>query len=103
MTHAKLTSIACIAVSMLLGWGLTLSAAASGPSYVAPSADCGTAVSCYATLQSAIDAVQPGDEIRVAQDRQQRMGKGTNQFWCEGSGLVWGDSWRQIGTAIKQL
>ena len=42
-------------------------AAASGPHYVAPNADCGTATPCYATLQAAIDAAQPGDEIRVAQ------------------------------------
>jgi hypothetical protein len=42
-------------------------AAASGPSYVAPHADCGTAMPCYATLQDAVDAAQPGDEIRVAQ------------------------------------
>jgi hypothetical protein len=42
-------------------------AAASGPSYVAPNADCGTATPCYPTLQAAIDAAQPGDEIRVAQ------------------------------------
>jgi hypothetical protein len=42
-------------------------AAASGPHHVAPNADCGTVTPCYATLQSAIDAAQPGDEIRVAQ------------------------------------
>ena len=65
-----MTSTAFIAVSMLLllGWGLTLSTAAEDSTHhVAPNADCGTATPCYATLQSAIDAAQPGDEIRVAQ------------------------------------
>ncbi len=34
--------------------------------YVAPGGDCGGATPCYATLQEAVDASQPGDEIRVA-------------------------------------
>lgn len=34
--------------------------------HVAPRADCAGATPCYATLQAAIDAAAPGDEIRVA-------------------------------------
>ena len=58
-----------IAVLLLFGWGLISSvvAAEDDTHHVAPSADCGTATPCYATLQSAIDAAEPGDEIRVAQ------------------------------------
>ena len=35
-------------------------------------------------LHSLLVAAQSGDEIRAAQDRQQRIGKRTNQFDCEG-------------------
>ncbi len=34
--------------------------------YVAPGGDCAGATPCYATLQAAINAAAPGDEIRVA-------------------------------------
>jgi parallel beta-helix repeat protein len=34
--------------------------------YVAPGGNCGGASPCYATVQAAVDAAQPGDEIRVA-------------------------------------
>ena len=34
--------------------------------YVAPGGDCGGASPCYSTVQDAVDAAQPGDEIRVA-------------------------------------
>jgi hypothetical protein len=42
-------------------------AAPSTTHHVAPNADCAGATPCYATLQSAIDAADPGDEVRVAQ------------------------------------
>lgn len=35
--------------------------------FVAPGGDCNGANPCYATIQSAVDAAQPGDEIRVAE------------------------------------
>jgi hypothetical protein len=34
--------------------------------YVAPLGDCGAAAPCYASMQAAVDAANPGDEIRVA-------------------------------------
>ncbi|OGN90474.1 MAG: hypothetical protein A2Y88_03015 [Chloroflexi bacterium RBG_13_48_10] len=40
--------------------------AASSILYVAPGGACGGASPCYSTLQDAVDAAQPGDEIRVA-------------------------------------
>jgi len=51
----------------MLAWGTTPSTATTITHHVAPNADCGTATPCYATIQAAIDAAQPGDEIRVAQ------------------------------------
>ena len=57
-----------LAVLLLLVWAMTLpSAASSGTHYVAQGTDCGSAEPCYATLQAAIDAASPDDEIRVAQ------------------------------------
>jgi len=41
-------------------------AAATGLRYVAPGGNCGGATPCYATIQAAVDAASPGDEIRVA-------------------------------------
>ncbi|HEY54072.1 MAG TPA: hypothetical protein G4N94_11505 [Caldilineae bacterium] len=35
--------------------------------YVAPGGHCGAAASCYANVQAAVDAADPGDEIKVAQ------------------------------------
>jgi len=35
--------------------------------YVAPSGNCGAATPCYATVQAAVDAADPGDEIKVAE------------------------------------
>lgn len=40
--------------------------AETGLLYVAAGGDCGGAVPCYATVQAAVDAARPGDEIRVA-------------------------------------
>ena len=40
--------------------------AASNLRYVAPGGNCGGATPCYASLQTAVDAAAPGDEIRVA-------------------------------------
>jgi hypothetical protein len=68
-----------VAAGLLLAIHAFPAAAVPLTRYVALGGDCGTTTPCYATLQSAIDA---------AQDRQQRMGKGTNQFGCEGSGLA---------------
>ena len=34
--------------------------------YVAAGGDCGGATPCYATIQAAVDAASPGDEIRIA-------------------------------------
>lgn len=34
--------------------------------YVAPGGSCGSATPCYGTVQAAVDAAQPGDEVRIA-------------------------------------
>jgi len=50
-----------------VGVGPSISrAAATGTRYVAPGGNCGGATPCYATIQAAVDAASPGDEIRVA-------------------------------------
>ncbi|MBN1874659.1 MAG: right-handed parallel beta-helix repeat-containing protein [Anaerolineae bacterium] len=55
-------------VSSLLVWVIAVPVAAwSSTRYIAPDGDCISATPCYATLQAAIDAAAPGDEIRVAQ------------------------------------
>ena len=53
----------------LLLWGIASPATAAQHQvhYVAPERDCGGASPCYATIQEAVDAAAPGDEIRVAQ------------------------------------
>ncbi len=57
-----------IAALLLLTWTIaTSTVAASAIHHIAPNADCGSATPCYATFQSAIDAAQFGDEVRVAQ------------------------------------
>ena len=64
-------------ISLILGLGLTLallwllgggapSAHADSPHYVAPGGICGGVTPCHATIQEAVDAAVPGDEIRVA-------------------------------------
>jgi uncharacterized repeat protein (TIGR01451 family) len=57
-----------LVLSLLLLVGATQPAYADpGVIYVAPAAACGTAYTpCYAGVQEAVDAADPGDEIRVA-------------------------------------
>ena len=50
----------------LLGGRNSVALADPGILYVAPGGDCGGATPCYATVQAAVDAASPGDEIRVA-------------------------------------
>ena len=40
--------------------------ASPGVRYVAPGGDCGGVTPCYSSVQAAVDAAAPGDEIRVA-------------------------------------
>ena len=40
--------------------------ASPGVRYVAPGGDCGGATPCYSSVQAAVDAAAPGDEILVA-------------------------------------
>jgi len=57
-----------LAVLLLLAWAVALpTTAASGTRYVARGGECHGPAPCYATLQAAIDAAAPGDELRVAQ------------------------------------
>lgn len=54
---------------LLGGWGFSSSAPAraeAGVFYVAPGGVCGAAAPCFSTIQAAVDAAAPGDEIRVA-------------------------------------
>ena len=44
----------------------TVALADPGLAYVAPGGNCGGASPCYATIQAAVDAALPGDEVRVA-------------------------------------
>ncbi len=46
--------------------GLGHARAAGTVYHVAPGGDCGGAANCYATIQGAVDAANPGDEIRIA-------------------------------------
>lgn len=63
-----LTFALSVALLWLFAWGVAAPAAALSPiHYVAPGGNCGEATPCYATLQAAIDAAVPGDEVRVAQ------------------------------------
>ena len=66
-------------IALVLGLGLALgllwllgcqngvALADPGILYVAPGGDCGGATPCFATVQAAVDAANPGDEIRVAE------------------------------------
>ena len=54
-----------LALLWLLG-GNTPSAHADSPHYVAPGGICGGVTPCHATIQEAVDAAVPGDEIRAA-------------------------------------
>ena len=49
----------------LLGSPNNAALADPGLLYVAPGGNCGGATPCYATVQAAVDAASPGDEIRV--------------------------------------
>ncbi|MBN1872743.1 MAG: hypothetical protein JXA33_00815, partial [Anaerolineae bacterium] len=64
----RILTVLVLSIMMLLTlvWPLS-SITAAATYYVAPNANCGSATPCYAMLQTAIDAAQPGDEIRVAQ------------------------------------
>jgi putative cofactor-binding repeat protein len=57
-----------IALGLLWLRGSQNSVALADPGilYVAPGGNCGGATPCYATVQAAVDAANPGDEIRVA-------------------------------------
>lgn len=57
-------------------WVFSAQAAAS-TLFVAPAGFCGGPLPCYATLQAAVDAAQPGDEIRVAKGEYLLMGSST--------------------------
>ncbi|RME84994.1 MAG: hypothetical protein D6775_04045 [Caldilineae bacterium] len=48
-------------------WQSAQAASTATTRYVAPGGNCGGAAPCYATIQAAVDAANPGDEIRVAQ------------------------------------
>ncbi len=64
----SLCTVTTISLTLfLLATQVIATAAAPAAHHVAPHADCGGATPCYATLQAAIDAAQPGDEVRVAQ------------------------------------
>ncbi len=45
----------------------TNAAPATATRYVAPGGHCGGATPCYASIQAAVDAANPGDEIKVAE------------------------------------
>jgi hypothetical protein len=63
---AALLGIACSIIALSLGRTANARAAAS-ILYVAPGGACGGEVpNCYASLQAAVDAATPGDEIRAA-------------------------------------
>lgn len=64
------TFILSLALFWLLAWGVAAPASALATiRYVAPGGNCGggTETPCYSTLQAAIEAAAPGDEVRVAQ------------------------------------
>jgi parallel beta-helix repeat protein len=56
---------ALVTVGALLWFESQAAYATPGTLYVAPGG-CGSATPCYSTVQAAVDAAQPGDEIRVA-------------------------------------
>lgn len=59
---AFLTALTCVVLLLILD----LATARAAARYVAVGGNCGGATPCYSTIQSAIDAAQAGDEIRVA-------------------------------------
>jgi hypothetical protein len=62
--------VCLVSLFAVAGWiyfiDLQSGLAALGNRYVAPGGNCGGASPCYSTIQAAVDAAQPGDEIRVA-------------------------------------
>lgn len=64
LLNLLLTLALSLVALLLLAWGVV---ALPATHHVAPRADCAGATPCYATLQAAVDAAAPGDEIRVAQ------------------------------------
>lgn len=61
---ASLFGTALLALGLVLGQAAPVQAV--GVRYVAPDGICGGKPLCYATIQAAVDAAAPGDEIRVA-------------------------------------
>jgi len=67
LSRAEGSTLSSYQVDETVGVGPSISrAAATGTRYVAPGGNCGGATPCYATIQAAVDAASPGDEIRVA-------------------------------------
>jgi len=67
-TTLLLSSACGMAMLVLLLLSSQVGAAQADPGvlYVASAGDCGGGFPCYATIQAAVDAAAPGDEIRVA-------------------------------------
>jgi hypothetical protein len=57
---------AVAAILIVLSTSATPARADPGVLFVAPGGDCGGADPCYGSVQAAVDAATPGDEIRVA-------------------------------------
>jgi len=58
--------VSTLSLLCLLAMPTPLAQADPGILYVAPGAYCGSASPCYSTIQTAVDAAAPGDEIRIA-------------------------------------
>jgi len=58
--------VSVLTLLCLLAMPTPLAQADPGILFVAPSGDCGSANPCYSTIQAAVDAASPGDEIRIA-------------------------------------
>jgi uncharacterized repeat protein (TIGR01451 family) len=67
LTLALMSALAAVSAVLLIVSALTVLVRADpGIRYVAVGGDCGGAVPCFETVQAAVDAALPGDEIRVA-------------------------------------
>jgi hypothetical protein len=62
---ASLLGLALLALVLVLGQAVPVQAS-PGVLYVALGVSCGSTPNCYASVQAAVDAAAPGDEIRVA-------------------------------------
>jgi hypothetical protein len=62
----SLLGLALLALGILLWQAVPVRAQPAGILYVAPGGACGGTPNCYASVQAAVDAAAPGDEIRVA-------------------------------------